>query len=520
VPDQESIEAGPVAEAQAILDAAPRTLMLLDATGRITWINPAGELLARIPRAELVGRDILDFVAEEDVALVVESIDYLLARPGTFRPMEFRYRRADGHVGVAEAMSTNRLDDPRVSGIVVQVHDVTERRLTDEVLELIAAGGSFDEVLRLLANLLEAQLGDCRAIVGVDPHLGRFMTAASSRDILDDISPAARQVDEPEAGDAPPGDAPPGDAPPPGDRPEASSPPSTASVHAPWTDAIDRGEPVLHADLTTLDQPLRDEAAALGFEACWVFPVLQPVTRTVAACLIVWRGRAGAPSPGERVVVDRIGRLLSLALERRRAQELLLHAARHDALTGLPNRSQFYRHLNRELRRDGPLVGVLYLDLDGFKPINDRYGHRAGDFVLAQIARRIEGALRPRDLTARLGGDEFGVLCAQLRDEAEAVVIAERLITAVADPIALPYDVIRSPHLASLVGSPIAERDEREPEEPVTVSLSVSIGIAYGHQSGRDDERLVELADAAMYRAKAAGRGTWSRSPAATENAD
>jgi diguanylate cyclase (GGDEF)-like protein/PAS domain S-box-containing protein len=503
VPEQESIETGRAGLPEAVLDAAPRTLMVLDATGTILWVNAAGQMLASLPVADLVGRNILSFVEPDDIALVVESIEYLLANQGVFRPMEFRYRRADGVVGVAEAVSANRLDDPTIRGIVVQVHDVTERRLTDEVLEVIAAGGAFDEVLRLLANLLEVEVGDCRAIVGVDPHLGRFVTAASSRDILDDAVVAP--VVDPEAATSAP-DASVGE---PNQTAPAEAPerPST-----PWTEAIDQGRAVIHATLDDLDPELAADARGLGFGACWVFPVLQPITRTVAAGLIVWRARPGSPSPGERVLVERIGRLLSLALERRRAQELLLHAARHDALTGLPNRSQFYRHLNRELRREGPLIGVLYLDLDGFKPINDRFGHRAGDHVLAQIARRIESALRPRDLTARLGGDEFGVLCAQLRDEAEAEAIADRLIKAVAEPIELPDEVIRSPHLASLVGSPVVERED--PDAPVMATISVSVGIAYGHQSGGDDERLVELADAAMYRAKATGRGTWSRSPA------
>ena len=510
MPEQESIEAGRVSLPEAVLDAAPRTLMVLDATGTILWINAAGVVLAGLPVSELVGRNILTFVEPDDVPLVVESIEYALANQGVFRPMEFRYRRPDGAIGVAEAVSVNRLDDPAIRGIVVQVHDVTERRLTDEVLEVIAAGGAFDEVLRLLANLLELEVGDCRAIVGVDPHLGRFVTAASSHDILDDgvVGPLVQtEADVPPGIEATPATP----APEVVEAPAASAAPRPP-LRAPWTEAIEQGRTVIHATLDDVDPELAADARSLGFRACWVFPVLQPITHTVAAGLIVWRSRPGSPSPGERAVAERIGRLLSLALERRRAQELLLHAARHDALTGLPNRSQFYRHLNRELRRDGPLIAVLYLDLDGFKPINDRFGHRAGDHVLAQIARRIEGALRPRDLTARLGGDEFGVLCAQLRDEAEAVAIAERLISAVAEPIELPDEVIRSPHLASLIGSPAFERDHLD--TPVMATLSVSVGIAYGHQSDGDDERLVELADAAMYRAKAAGPGTWSRSTA------
>jgi diguanylate cyclase (GGDEF)-like protein len=278
----------------------------------------------------------------------------------------------------------------------------------------------------------------------------------------------------------------------------------------PWSEAIRTGEMLIHTDLTTLDPAMQEEARSQGFEACWVFPVRQPSTHEVTACLIAWRTRPGGPSPGERVAGDRMGRLLSLALERRRAQGLLLHAARHDALTGLPNRSQFFRHLGRELHRDGHLVAVLYLDLDGFKPVNDRYGHRAGDHVLGQIARRIEGVLRPRDLTARLGGDEFGVLCTQLRDEAEAIAIAERLIAAVAEPMVLPDETIRSPELAAMAGTPIIDVTGRD--EPVVVSVTVSVGIAFGHQSGTDDERLVELADAAMYQAKASGHGSWFRS--------
>ena len=489
--EHDPIDVDRAAELEAVLNAAPRVVAVLDPNGEIRWVNRAATELVGVPHEELVGRNVLEFVIPQDAPLVVESIEYLLSTSGQFRPMEFRFHRADGTVGVLEAVSANRLDDPAIRGIVVQLHDVPARRLTDEVLEVIAAGGSFEEILRLLANLLEVQLGDARGIVGVDPHDGRFGVAASSHDIVDDLADAIR-TEEPTSSAA-------------GGREEPTEAPNT-----PWADAIRTGTMVIHPDLSGLDPGFRREAQAQGFEACWVFPVLQPSTHEVTACLIAWRTRPGPPSPGERVAGDRIGRLLSLALERRRTQGLLLHAARHDALTGLPNRSQFFRHLGRELHRDGHLVAVLYLDLDDFKPINDRYGHRAGDFVLAQIARRIEGVLRPRDLTARLGGDEFGVLCSQLRDEAEAVAIAERLIAAVGEPLVLPSDTIRSPELAAIAGAPVI--DITDHSEAVVVSVSVSVGIAFGHQSGSDDERLVELADAAMYQAKATGRGTWYRS--------
>ena len=384
--------------------------------------------LVGVPASELPGRNILEFVDEQDQPLVLATIDYLLASTGTFRPMEFRFRRPDGSQGVLEAVSANRLDDPAIGGIVVQVHDVTERRITDEVLEIIAAGGSFEHTLRLLAHLLEVQLGDARGIIGVDPHEDRFRIAASRHDIVDELAEA--------------------------DQPE--------DVGLPWAEAIRTGPTGDPRDLSTLTPASAGRRARARASPPAGSSRCRRRARTdIIGGLIAWRTRPGRPSPGELVAADRVGRLLTLAVERRDTHDLLLHAARHDALTGLPNRAQFFRHLARELHRDGHLVAVLYLDLDRFKPINDHYGHRAGDYVLTQIARRIEGVLRPRDLTARLGGDEFGVLCSQLRDEAEAVAIAERLIHAVEQPLLLPLDAIRSPELAALAGTPVIDITDR-----------------------------------------------------------
>ena len=136
----------------------------------------------------MIGRSILEFIIEDDVALVLESLEYLLERSGMFRPMEFRYRRPNGSTGVLEAVSANRLRDPAVEGIVVQVHDVTERRIIDQVLEAIASGATFAATMRLVARLVEEQLEGTRAIIGVDPLDGRFRTAVSAFDLVDDLA--------------------------------------------------------------------------------------------------------------------------------------------------------------------------------------------------------------------------------------------------------------------------------------------------------------------------------------------
>ncbi len=462
------------AHLQALVDAAPRVILVIDAKGEILWVSRASETLIGRSPEQLINHNVLEFVIEDDQPLMYESMAYVLDEPGHFRPMEFRYRRADDSIGVLEAVSANRLDDQAIRGIVVQIHDVTPRRIFDQTLESIAAGAPLADILQLIAHHVEEQVGDSRVIVGVDPVGDSFRLAASTADIVDDVASARTTADHPDH-----------------------------DAQTPWARAIATGTTVIDPDLASLPPWLADESREQGFAACWAFPT----GPDISGCLIVWRRVPGAPSPGERVGVERAGRLLALALERRRSESLLQHAARHDTLTGLPNRTQFFQRLERELVRDEHLVAVLYLDLDGFKSVNDRYGHRAGDQVLTTVAIRIEAALRPDDLTARLGGDEFGVICARLHDQAEAIAIAERLIESLGRPVTLPASSIRSADMAILAGAPVVDLP---PEDgPIDVNMQVSIGIAFGPESGTDHEHLVELADAAMYQAKRAGSGCW-----------
>ena len=372
---------------------------------------------------------------------------------------------------------------------MLQVHDVTERRVTDQVLEAIAAGGPVSTMLRLVARLVETRLPDCRAIVAIDPVEGHFAVAASSLDALDHLTVAAADTS---------------------DTGVDLTEPAPPSNPLPWAPVIEDGRARIHADLLSLPPAMQAEARDQGFAACWVFPVFLQSSGDIEGCVIVWRRAPGDPSPGERVAVEAASRLVAIALERRDSQEILVHAARHDALTSLPNRSLFFERLARELQRAEHPVAVLYLDLDGFKTTNDRFGHRAGDHVLVTMARRISEALRPGDLVARLGGDEFGVICPRLTDPHEAEQIAERLIAAVGQPVSLPPGTLRSPELSALAGTPAAPGGDRAPS-PV-VEIGASIGIAFSDEAGADPERLLELADAAMYNAKRRGRGTWRMS--------
>jgi len=160
----------------------------------------------------------------------------------------------------------------------------------------------------------------------------------------------------------------------------------------------------------------------------------------------------------------------------------LAHARLHDALTGLPNRALFLQHAQHAIdacRRHGGPLAALFLDLDGFKPINDTHGHTVGDALLAAVAERLSDSSRTGDVVGRFGGDEFLVLCRQLSSDEDAFDIADRLQKAIAEPFVI---------------------DGR------SLCVSVSIGIAT-FQHARSSNELIHNADLAMYRAKQSGKG-------------
>lgn len=170
--------------------------------------------------------------------------------------------------------------------------------------------------------------------------------------------------------------------------------------------------------------------------------------------------------------------------ERVVAHEHIRHLAFHDRLTGLANRTRLEDDLRIALAasdRHGDLVGVIYLDLDDFKPVNDALGHAAGDDVLQEVAARMNGCVRECDTVARLGGDEFLVLITRLNERDDLALVARKLEEAIGQPIA--------------VGS----RDVR---------ITVSAGLAT-YEPGESAEDLMNRADHAMYRAKQAGVSGW-----------
>jgi diguanylate cyclase (GGDEF)-like protein len=156
-----------------------------------------------------------------------------------------------------------------------------------------------------------------------------------------------------------------------------------------------------------------------------------------------------------------------------------------DALTGLPNRAQFIEHawraVNCAKNNNEFHFAVLFIDLDGFKPINDGLGHKAGDAVLIEVAKRLQACLRKGDIVGRYGGDEFTLLINNVAGKPDAIRVAERVLRKLPDPI------------------DVGQR----------VQVGGSIGIAISTNLHGSPEDLIRQADAAMYRAKSQGKGRY-----------
>ncbi|WP_205694406.1 diguanylate cyclase [Crenobacter cavernae] len=191
----------------------------------------------------------------------------------------------------------------------------------------------------------------------------------------------------------------------------------------------------------------------------------------------------------EARVSDRTKELARANARLTASENKLSHLAHHDPLTGLANRLLLHERLASSMlraQRSGELLGVLLIDLDGFKPVNDRFGHDTGDKLLIAVAGALKASVRDTDTVARLGGDEFVLLLEALHSADDAARVADKLLANLR-------------RVSSALGCPL--------------TISASVGIALYPAHGLDAHSLLQQADLAMYRAKKAGRDRWCRQP-------
>jgi diguanylate cyclase (GGDEF)-like protein/PAS domain S-box-containing protein len=429
---------------ERLLELAPFTVMLVDGGGVIRWASGDFGRVSGFEPPEVIGTNVLEYIDTAWNPIALDSIGAALTRRGLQRAMLFRLRRKDGTTFVAEVQANSQWHDPELSAMAVYVRRWDEQVLLSEVVEHIASRSPVGETLAVLTRITGAETLDATGVVLADLDRGRCRSSFTAFE----LSEALRS--------------------------------DTGDRGSPWRMAIDTGTPQW-VSVEDLAEPLRDEAERAGFRSCWAWPVRS--SGEPAGCIVLWRRDDEEPDHTCTMLLDNLVRITGLVLEREQEEARLRHAASHDPLTQLPNRASFFASLQDALDQgSGPRVGVLYIDLDRFKPVNDSLGHGVGDEVLRAVGGRLLGAVRGRDVVARLGGDEFAVLCESVDGDSTLEAIAARVSESIARPIA--------------VG------DER-------ITIGASVGIAHAAPGSCSIDVLMEAADAALYMVKTNGRGGW-----------
>lgn len=395
---------------------------LLGADGLIHYQSPSIERVLGYGPEESVGESAFSFVHPDDVDRVRKAFAGGLGDPTSRPVVEYRFRHKAGTWRWLESVGANLLDTPGLGEFVVNSRDITERKLAERSLK--------ESEQRFRRSFRDAAIG----MVLVSPA-GRFLqTNRAFRDIVgygegELLSMTFLELTHPDD---------------------------------------------VATNLAHFKQMLAGEIDAYQVEKRYVHSEGHGVWAFLSASVV--RDDGGEPVYFVCQIQD--------ITERKMLGERLHHRAFHDPLTELPNRQLFVDRLAQAHRRAGrrspSRVAVLFMDIDGFKVVNDSLGHRAGDLLLVVVSQRLRRCLRPEDTLARFGGDEFVVLLEDVEGPEHALRVAKRIAIELQRPFAV---------------------DGRE------LFVSVSVGIALGDAQGKDPEDLVRDADTAMYRAKAEGTG-------------
>lgn len=472
-PDAERDRPLPPRDLWRVLGSLRDVLVLTDAELRIAFVSPSIEQVLGYPPATLLGRSILDLLHPEELPIAAaHAAERFAERQG--RTLTHRTIHADGRVRYFESMIEVLDEGGAYTGVVFNARDVTERveeraRLEREVAFSRSLVGLTNELLaarldarfhqhaleRAIALVPDAQGGSMLLREGDDDRFRYVAAVGYDLEALRAARPTAREL----ARCDPP-------------RAERLIVAQQIAQLGPDLLAILRNAGRLEAIRATLCVPILVAGTVHGYLNLDNFEDGEAFGEDAQAI-------ATAISAQVAVALQRLMLEADLQRERSRYERL----AGHDPLTGLPNRRLFQDRLERALaqaRRAGGALAVAYVDLDGFKVVNDARGHDAGDAVLTTVGRRLAHAVREQDTVARLGGDEFGALLLDVSSVEEAKAVAEKLRAAVRVPLELPDG---------------------------DAHLDASVGVALFPDHGDDADALMRAADGAMYGVKGRGRG-------------
>ena len=522
---------------RALLEHSSDVIVLTDSDGQIKYISPAAQrLFGR--HAELgTGTDGMFAIHPDDVERVNASFAEVMTGPGCRIDVTLRVLHADGGYRDVEAVGQNRMDEPAVQGVVWNIRDITERTRSEATLH--EAQARFEALVSRSHDIITVNDMDglmsyvspsAAAVLGYDPSelIGR-----PGQDLIhpDDVERVQQAALAQFSG---------GPAEPILYRfrhqdgswivleaiiTDLTQEPSVRGVVTNARDVTARRRAeeranelveVLEAtnEIVIMSDPAgvivyanRSARALLGAHERQHVSVLSterskdrlredimPLVRQRGSWsgeleFVDQSGHAIPVAATVRAHRDEGGTILRIATvahditDLKAAQRRLEFEATHDALTGLPNRALFREIGERALavaRRTHDPLAVLFLDLDGFKLVNDGFGHDAGDVLLGLVAQRLGEAVRAGDVLARLGGDEFVILCERPRTEDQMLELSTRIIETVSAPFSIGEDEVR---------------------------VGLSIGIAFSRDASLNITELIRDADVALYQAKHAGRG-------------
>lgn len=417
-----------------IMDFLLDTVCVVDEHGCYVYVSPSMEKLLGYRPDELLGRNMIELVHPDDRERTLNQAGEIMAgQPKAY--FQNRYLHRDGRV-VDIMWSARWLDEHKLRLAVAR--DVTELkraerkqaalyRISEAAHEADGLPALYERIHQIIAELLPL---DSFCVVRTDTDEGEPMA-----------SYCAGQFD-------------------------SGHPTAYPGPLSPIRQVIASGE----ALLTTRD------AHSKRYD--WLGVPLIAEHKVVGALVLEGSEEAGAYSEDDRDLLQFVSTQVVSAIERKQHEACLQHMAQHDALTDLPNRILFRDRVDMALRlahREQSCVGVLYLDLNEFKQINDKFGHAAGDQVLKEVADRLSRCIRDSDTVARIGGDEFMVLLATLRAPEDVERVVAKLRDAISAPLRLQDHVF---------------------------VLSASIGAAVYPEHGETLDELFRRADTEMYAGK------------------
>ena len=416
-----------------IMDLLLNAVCVVDRDGRFVFVSAAAQRIFGYAPDEMIGRPMIELVLPEDRERTLAAAADIMSGAPAYH-FRNRYVRKDGRVAHIMWSATWSPQDQVRIAVARDVSEVTRAEARQSALYAVAAAAQaagdlpalFGAVHKIIGELLPA---GCMAIALRDEASGQLLLP-----YLSGCDPAMQR--------------------------EGLLERCAAAMSDSLTPAGD-----------WLVVPLRSHAGAVGGLAI--------------------RSASGDVryEAADRELLDYVATQVAAAILRKRAELQLQYSALHDPLTGLANRQLFNDRIRRALaraRRRGTQVALMFIDLDGFKQINDHHGHATGDLLLCEMARRLQHCVRESDTTSRIGGDEFVVVLEALSTPECALQVAEQIRQALERPYAPAGQLLQ---------------------------VSASIGIALYPDHGRDPDTLMRVADATMYAAKAGGRNRVEHAP-------